>query len=279
MKRIFIFISILILATCACNLPIANLPAAFASQTATDIPLTVTPTVTLTPTIFLTNTLTPTLTGTITLTPTITLSPTISLTPTISSTPTFTFPAVTVNEQAHCRYGPNTYYLHAGDLYAGDTGTVRGRSDQNGWLLIKFDKYDNINSGHFLCWVAPSEVDVTGEIEGLKYFARDLDLPGPSIYYKAPGSVFATRHKDKVTITWDQVEMTKDKDRGYFLDLFVCQNNNYVWAPFSYPDQYTTSYTVEDEKGCSEASGGRIYTVEKHGYSTPKTIPNWPQHP
>lgn len=272
MKRIFVFISILILATCACNLPIANLPEAFASQTATDIPLTVTPTISLTPTIFLTNTLTPTLTGTITLTPTITLSPTISLTPTISSTPTYEFPAVTVNKQAHCRYGPNQAYLHAADLYAGDTGTVRGRYSNSNWLFIKFDKLN------YFCWVAPSVVDVTGNIERI-YFVTDLRLPGPSIYYKAPNNVVVTRNKNKVTITWDRVKMTEDKDRGYFLDLTVCQNKLNIWWPVSFPDQYTTSYTVEDEKGCPEPSGGQIYTVEKHGYSTPKTIPNWPQHP
>ena len=38
--------------------------------------------------------------------PTITFTPTITLTPTITATPTFAFPTVTVNKQAHCRYGP-----------------------------------------------------------------------------------------------------------------------------------------------------------------------------
>ncbi|MGV2389931.1 MAG UNVERIFIED_CONTAM: hypothetical protein LVR29_21735 [Microcystis novacekii LVE1205-3] len=78
----------------------------------------------------------------------------------------------------------------------------------------------------------------------------------------------------KITISWDQVNMTLDDDRGYFLELFVCQNGAYIWWTFQYL-MSSTSYTVKDEKGCPAPSGGVIYTVEKHGYSQPKTI-NWP---
>lgn len=66
-------------------------------------------------------TFTTTSTQTATSEPTLTLTPTIELSPAITSTPTFTFPGVTVNKQAHCRYGPSVAYLHAADLYpAGD---------------------------------------------------------------------------------------------------------------------------------------------------------------
>src|SRR5512146_3147694 len=54
----------------------------------------------------------PTFTPTETSAPTATLTPTIVLSPTITSTPTFVFPSVTVNKQAHCRYGPSAAYLH-----------------------------------------------------------------------------------------------------------------------------------------------------------------------
>ena len=83
-------------------------------------------------------TLTPTATQT--LTPTVTLTPSITPSPTISPTPTFSFPTVRVNKQAHCRYGPSVAYLHAADLYAGDTGTVRGRYIYSGWLYVRFDR-------------------------------------------------------------------------------------------------------------------------------------------
>jgi hypothetical protein len=35
------------------------------------------------------------------------------------------------------------------------------------------------------------------------------------------------------------------------------------------------SYTFNDETGCSKSSGGKLYTVEKHGYTDPVEIP-WP---
>ena len=216
---------------------------------------------------------TPTVTNTVTSTPTATEtpippSPTITDTPAPSATPTYAFPAVTVKMQAHCRYGPSKAHLHAADLYPGDTGTVRGRFRYSQWLYIKFDKLD------YFCWVAPSVVDVVGDISLINY--TEVKLPVPGVYlYGPPDEVSAMRDGDKVTIQWSQVTMTKDKDRGYQLDLFVCQNGAYLWWPVSFPDQYTLSYTVKDEKGCPAPSGGVIYTVEKHGYSKPKTIP-WP---
>jgi len=203
-------------------------------------------------------------------TPTLTPTATITLTPTITPTPTFTFPSVVVSAaQAHCRYGPNVAYLHAADLFEGDTGTARSRWYLSKWLLVKFDKLD------YFCWVAPSVVEVSGDLETIiKLSELNLTSIG-SNQYGPPKNVVATRNDSKVTITWDQMKMTDDKDRGYFLDLFVCQDGFYLWWPISFPDQFTISYTVKDEAGCPVPSQGVIYTVEKHGYSEPKTI-TWP---
>ena len=201
-------------------------------------------------------------------TSTITAAPTITFTPTISPTPTFAFPSVTVNKQAHCRYGPSVAYLHAADLYAGDKGTVRGRHPYSSWLYIKFDKID------YFCWAAPSVVDVVGDVSILHTTEPNL----PTIGYNAygpPRGVTAVRDGAQVTISWNQVKMTRDDDRGYLIEAFVCQDGLYLWWTFSYPDQFKTSYTVKDEAGCPEASYGQIYTVEKHGYSKPRDIP-WP---
>jgi hypothetical protein len=200
--------------------------------------------------------------------PTITSTPTIELSPTITATPTFTFPTATVNKQAHCRYGPSVAYLHAADLYPGDTGTVRSRYIYSNWLYIKFDKLN------YFCWVAPSIVDVMGDISTVAYKELDLQSIGSNMY-GPPGNVTAIREGDQVTISWNQVEMTKDKDRGYLLELFVCQDTVFKWWTDSYPDQYTTSYTVRDEAGCAQPSSGKLYTVEKHGFSEPAIIP-WP---
>lgn len=217
-----------------------------------------------------TDTPTPTLTftPTKTFTPTNTFTPTITLTPTISPTPTFSFPTVTVNKQAHCRYGPSTAYLHAADLLPGDVGTARQRYVYSNWLYVKFDKLN------YFCWVAPSVVDVVGDVKTLTYKELNLQSIGSNMY-GPPQNVAATRDGNNVTITWNQVTMTADDDRGYLLELFVCQDTVFIWWTDSYPDQFTTSYTVRDEAGCAQPSSGKLYTVEKHGFSEPAIIA-WP---
>ena len=256
-----LFLGIILLSACAPS------PEQQATQTSTALTATA-DSWTETPTSTLTFTPTFTLTFTETFTPTITFTPSITPSPTISATPTFAFPTVTVNKQAHCRYGPSVAYLHAADLYAGDTGTVRGRFIYSNWLYVRFDKLN------YSCWVAPSVVDVVGDITKVNYTQLNLQSIG-SNQYGHPNNVTAVRDGNKVTISWDQVMMTLDKDRGYLLELFVCQNGAYIWWTDSYPDQYTTSYTVIDEAGCSTPSSGLLYTVEKHGFSEPATIP-WP---
>lgn len=265
-RPLYILITISLIAL-ACNLPAVSratttpLPPPATEKvppsTATSTPETPTPAPSETPTPAPTATETP-----------IPPTPTITDTPLPTATPTYTFPAVTVKMQAHCRYGPSKAYLHAADLYPGDTGTVRGRFQYSQWLYVKFDKLN------YFCWVAPGVVDVAGDISLLYYAEVKLPIPG-TYFYGPPDTVTATRDGGKVTIDWSRVEMTTDKDRGYFLELFVCQDGAYLWWTFSYPDQYSTSYTVKDEKGCPFPSKGIIYTVEKHGYSQPKQIP-WP---
>ena len=200
--------------------------------------------------------------------PTLTLTPTIELSPTVTTTPTFAVPSVTVNKQAHCRYGPSVAYLHAADLYPGDVGTVRGRYIYSNWLYIKFDKLN------YFCWVAPSVVDVVGDVSTVAYKELNLQSIGSNMY-GPPGNVTAVRDGNNVTISWNKVEMTLDDSRGYLLELFVCQDGNYLWWTDSYPDQDSTSYTVKDEAGCNAPSSGKLYTVEKHGFSEPAIIP-WP---
>ena len=216
----------------------------------------------------LTETPVATFTPTKTVTSAATFTPTIVLSPTIMATPTFAFPTVTVNQQAHCRYGPSVAYLHAADLYPGDVGTVRGRYIYSNWLYIKFDKLN------YFCWAAPSVVDVVGDVSTLAYKELHLQSIGSNMY-GPPKNVTVVRDGNKVTISWEQVKMTADDDRGYLLEMFVCQDTIYKWWTDSYPDQFSTSYTVTDEAGCAQPSSGKLYTVEKHGFSEP-TIITWP---
>lgn len=210
----------------------------------------------------------PTSTPTPTSEPTLTLTPTLEESPTATATPTFAFPSVTVNKQAHCRYGPSVAYLHAADLYPGDTGSVRGRFIYSNWLYVKFDKLN------YFCWVAPSVVEVVGDVSTVAYKELNLQSIGSNMY-GPPTNVSAVREGNNVTISWNKVAMTKDDDRGYLLELFVCQDTIYKWWTDSYPDQDSTNYTVRDEAGCAQPSSGKLYTVEKHGFSEPAIIP-WP---
>ena len=252
----------------ACNLPMLTTR----QVTATPNPpaLTLTPSTSETPTLppSPTETMTPTASQSPTETPTDTPTATITETSGPSATPTFSFPSVVVNQPAAaCKYGPNGAYLYAADLYAGDTGSVRGRFQYSKWLWVKFDKLK------YFCWVAPSVVTVTGDINTVK--VTDVYLPGPSVLYQAPHNVSLVRNGDHVFIHWDVVPMTRYDDYGYFLDLFICQNWNYFWYPVALPNRDKTSYTVKDEAGCKEPSGGKLYEVYKHGYTKP-VILTWP---
>jgi hypothetical protein len=257
-EKKYIPLLILVVFLLSCNLLSPALPATATVDSWTETPV---PTFTFTPTI--------TFAPTFTLVPTETLTPTLTFTPTVSATPTYAFPTVTVNKQAHCRYGPSVAYLHAADLYAGDVGTVRGRYIYSKWLYVKFDKLN------YFCWVAPSVVDVVGDVSLIAYKELDLQSIGSNMY-GPPTGVTAVRVGNEVLINWNQVNMTKDDDRGYLLELFVCQKGAYLWWTDSYPDQYTTSYEVRDEAGCASPSSGKLYTVEKHGFSQPVVIP-WPK--
>ena len=257
-----ILLAVLFLSACGPS-PEAQVTMTATAKTATAAAWTETstPTATFTSTFTLTPTLTPTSTETFT--------PTITPTPTITFTPTFDFPKVTVNQAlAACLFGPAKAYLWKFGLKQGDTGVIWGRAANSNWYYVKMD---SLPDG---CWLSPFVVDVSGDPNTV--LVQDVRLwISTTGFYNPPKRVHATRKGDEVKITWEQVEMTEDDDRGYFLDVWVCQNGNFVWMPTSFPDQYTTSATFTDEAGCSQPSGGQLYAVEKHGYISPVNIP-WP---
>lgn len=210
-----------------------------------------------------TYTATLTLTPTSTKTPTATLTPTITDTPSITPTPTFDLPDVTVLEQAHCRYGPSTAYLHAADLYAGDEGELWYRNYSGTWLFVRFDKL------WYSCWVATSLVEVDGDV--FSVITTQPRLPVSPLY--GPVQVIsAQRRGDDVLVTWDDVWMTEDDDRGYFLKVRLCRAGLMFETT---AHTMGTSYTFRDETNCDGQSGGIIRAVEKHGYTDAVTIP-WP---
>jgi len=224
-----------------------------------------TPTSASTPTATPSRTPTPTAsaTATETATPTITMTPTITDTPTITPTPTFDFPDVTVSEQAHCRYGPNRNYLHAGDLYSGDHGLLWNRNSNATWLWVRFDKLT------YACWVAASVVDVQGDVFSVVRITTRLPQ---STLYEPPDVVWAERQGDEVVISWEPIWMTTDDYRGYLVEATVCQGGQLAFYPIAVDG---TSVTVTDETSCEGASKAKLYAVEKHGYTDPVAVP-WP---
>ncbi len=221
---------------------------------------TATATVTPTPT----DTPTPTRTPTETPTPTPTLTPTITPTPTLTPTPTFDFPDILVTvEQAHCRFGPGTAYLHAFTVYLGQHAEVHGRNDWNTWLWVLFDGEPR----H--CWIAASVTQVDGDVRTVA--VAQTRLP-QSTLYGPPTGVRASRQGDQVFVSWEPVWMTEDDYRGYMIEAYVCQDGAYFLVAVAIDG---TSTTFTDQPGCSQPSNGRLYTVEKHGYTNSVPIP-WP---
>jgi len=273
MNKIIIILSMLLLIISACSLPGMVPPTVEPSSTIAPLPSnTIQPSETPSPlpTLTITETPSPTITPIPSDTPTLTPLPTVTETSGPSATPTVDAPTVTVNKQAHCRYGPHVAYLHAADLYAGDKGIVVYRVQLSKWLFIKFEKLN------YHCWVAPSVVDVTGDVNVIKVVEfTDKFLPGPSVLYDRPHGVTSVRDGNKVTISWEMVKMTDDDDRGYFLELYVCQDGAYIWYPVSLDNRDKTTFTIKDEAGCHVPSKGRLFAVEKHGYTKPFDL-NWP---
>jgi hypothetical protein len=164
---------------------------------------------------------------------------------------------------AHCRYGAGKAYLHAADLYEGDHGLVWNRNYAGTWLWVRFDKLN------YACWVAASVTDIEGDVFSISTYTPPLPK---STLYGPPQNVAATRSGDQVVVVWDEVWMTEDDDRGYLIEAKVCQNG-YLIDIAVHTDG--TSYTFLDERTCDGESKGRLYAVEKHGYTDPITIP-WP---
>lgn len=168
-------------------------------------------------------------------------------------------------DNAFCRYGPDTAYLYAWGLERGDHVSILNRSQYGAWLWVRPDE------AGYNCWVAASLLDVVdGEVESVVIFT-DFWLP-KSVLYGPIQSVGAVRDGKEVTVNWEAVFMTLDDDRGYFIEVWLCQNGAYFWDAVQ-TDKLT--YTFIDDDSCNFQSSGKIFVVEKHGYTDPVAI-NWP---
>ena len=178
-------------------------------------------------------------------------------------TPTFDFPDVEVQMQAHCRYGPGTAYLHAADLAPGDHGLVWNRNYGADWLWVRFDKL------HYACWVHNSVVEIEGDPMTVAVYFHPLPK---STLYGPVQEVSAQRDGSDVIVTWKEVWMTEDDDRGYLIEANICRDGLLITVAVHTDG---TSYRFDDDPNCDRDSSARIYAVEKHGYTSPVSIP-WP---
>ena len=164
---------------------------------------------------------------------------------------------------AHCRYGPDVAYLHAGDLYEGDHGLLWNRNYNATWLWVRFDKL------HYACWVSATVVDLDDDPYRVVSYISPLPK---SVLYGPVQKVGAVRNGNQVVVKWDTVWMTIDDDRGYFLEARICTQAG-LFDVYGHTDG--TSYSFNDLTSCGSPSSAKIYVVEKHGYTDSVPIP-WP---
>lgn len=231
---------------------------------------------TATPTLTASNTPTETATHTPTATQAPTDTPTPSLTPTPSATlaPTPDFVWGTINvEMASCRFGPGGGYLLRTTLYSGDVVEIVGHMELNdNWWFVHLPNYGRV----YGCWVS-QELITLGPGQSTTVVIPDphIVLPWTTQPYDALEGVSATRTGNVVTVRWESFDWLPGDQSGqpkYLVEVWVCQQGEFVFRAHGTND---TSIEIQDEQTCTEASYGRAFGSDKHGYTNWKSIP-WP---
>ena len=266
-QKVFLgfFLVLISVALGACNMPVSNI---FSPETATTTATQTftpsnTPSITPSPSATATqiSTQTSTFTSVPTDTPTASATPSPAHTPTITLTPTPESATAEPEGNVNCRWGPNTVYLVAGLFREGAVAQVDGRDYGGNWLWIQMEGFS------YHCWVATSAVIVTGDVDSVSL--GPMDPPITSSVASATG-VSASRDGNKVIVTWNAASPAVDLH--YLVKANIC-NGTYV---LEWVDVTTkTSYTLQDQSGCSGNSSAKLYVVNKLGYSSPVSIP-WP---
>jgi len=255
----------------ALSLTVAACTPAVAVPIATETPPTNTLTFLLEPTHTPTITISPDPTATFTHTPTSTLAPTVTPTPSVTPEPTYTVIRGVVNQgHVNCYYGPSKAYLYKYGLLKGNRLDIIGRMADTGYIELQAIGGDNP------CWMNLEFMDVQGDINSVKP-VDPLTIKMPwSPYY--PGLAFAKaeRSGNEVTITWSPLKLRAGDDseqESFLLESWVCRSGKLTFVPIG---AYQNQAKVIDEPGCIQMSHGRVYGVEKHGY-TKYLMFDWPQ--
>lgn len=195
--------------------------------------------------------------------PTATMTATITLTPSITPTPAPV--TAKVLEQANCRYGAGVAYLYQYGLYPDENYVVLGRNMIGDWVYLE------PRFGGNRCWASVKVLDIKGDVYSLAPIRPILPKTG---FYYPPRGVNAARVGNEVVVSWEEIPMSLDDDRGYLIEAWVCQDGQYFFIALQ---TYENIINITDEPGCEQLSSGRLYGAEKHGYTNWVGIP-WPAH-
>ncbi len=138
---------------------------------------------------------------------------------------------------------------------------VDGRNYAKTWLWIQIEGYA------YHCWVVTSGAVVNGDLDQVPRVPSD---PPVSADVSSPTGVHATRSGTAVTIAWNAAPPAVDLH--YLIHAQVC-NGQYLIDTIK--TTTNTAYTLQDKSGCSGSSSGKVFVVNKKGYSVPVPVP-WP---
>lgn len=234
---------------------------------------TATNTVTAKPTSTLTLKPSPTPSPTETAFPTSTATETPTVTPTVTATmePTFVVLRGTVNqEHVNCYYGPSKAYLYKYRLLLGNRLDIIGYMPDTGYIEVQ------AIGGNNPCWMNLEFMDVQGDIHQVQPVdPMEVKLPW-SPYYAGLSFAKAERNGNEVTVSWSPLVLKagdSSEQEAYLLEAWVCRDGRQTFVPVG---AYENTVRVIDEPGCNEPSFGRVYGVEKHGYTKYLSF-DWPQ--
>jgi hypothetical protein len=203
-------------------------------------------------------------------------SPADTPTPTGTPTaiPTYTVLIGEVNaDKLACHYGPGWPYLYFTGLLKGNRLEVIGRLDDANWIYVQ------AIGGNKPCWIKAEFMNLQGDVMSVEpVYPEKAKLP-VSPYYPPTTVLSATREDSTVTVAWLDIPLKAGDEEDermnhYIIEVWRCEAGQIRFEPLA-----TNSLEVSfvDEPGCSEASRGRVFVQEKHGFAGPAEIP-WPPY-
>ena len=174
-----------------------------------------------------------------------------------------------------CRYGPGPEYLYLFAFRATANIKLIGRVGAENWDWVLVEN-------QVPCWVKASFLEVQGDIKSLLVVYPGIAKLPITPYYPRSQVLSAKRNNEtnEITVSWVEVPVSlgdyeSERMQTYIVEVWRCQNGHLIFDPLATRLAYSI---FVDEPGCSEASHGRVWVQEKHGYAGPAEIP-WPEYP